>query len=433
MNCLSNDELIRLALDPAVSDEWRGHLQGCEHCAEQSRTVAQLLRQTAAAHHWFEDGHEAGRARLMTALLAEHSPPKPFSLFRRIVMNRRNWFISASAASIVGAAFIVWNLVSPPSLALADALQKFKEAKSFSCKMSGKDFPEDLTIKLTWASPGSIRIDMLVKEKTQTSSIMPEAGNGLVINHRDKTYTITERSQIGGQEQRILDMFKALVAYSGKDVKPSGTDEIDGVKAPRFDLLMNQQKPKEGEWELRVWVHPETKRTLRVDFKIIPLGAKWESPPVYRLEKFEWDIDTAKLFDANPPRDYEKQKKQVITKDEAIETATTNIVTFLKDYKAKVGTYPKTKQIDPAKIGAELDKLGKEKKPSVTTIQGLVLMGVLQAQSKDAVYNGEMVGPDDKTKVLFRWEIDDGNYRVIFGDLRAETVTEEKLKKLEEK
>ena len=59
-------------------------------------------------------------------------------------------------------------------------------------------------------------------------------------------------------------------------------------------------------------------------------------------------------------------------------------------------------------------------------------MGVLQSRNKDTVYNGAMVGPDDKTKVLFRWKLEDGNHRVIFGDLRAETITTEKLKTLED-
>jgi hypothetical protein len=34
--------------------------------------------------------------------------------------------------------------------------------------------------------------------------------------------------------------------------------------------------------------------------------------------------------------------------------------------------------------------------------------------------------------VLLRWKVSDNEYRVIFGDLHAETITVEKLAKLEE-
>lgn len=349
-------------------------------------------------------------------------------------MNRRNWVISASTAAIIVAGLVVWNLFSPPSVALADALQKLKEAKSFSCDMTFKvdgktyGFPNDLTFKLTWASPGSFRSDILVKEKFQSSFIMPDNAAGLVIDHKDKKYQIIEKAQMGEQEKLIANMFKTLATYSAADEKPSGTDEIDGLKAPRFDLLMNQRKPKEGEWDFRVWVHPETKRPLRVDFNIIPKEANSDVRQVYRLEKFVWDVKTDNLFETVPPKGY---GNATVTTDEAIEMSTKKIVAFLEDYKAKFGAYPKTKSIDPAKIGAELDKLGKDK-AKLATIEGLVLMGVLQTLSKDSVYKGETVGPNDKTKVLFRWKLENGTYRVIFGDLRAETVTAEKLKGLED-
>jgi hypothetical protein len=51
----------------------------------------------------------------------------------------------------------------------------------------------------------------------------------------------------------------------------------------------------------------------------------------------------------------------------------------------------------------------------------------------DYAYYGKTVGPNDKDKVLLRWKLDDGKYQVIFGDLRSETVTAERLRGLEGK
>jgi hypothetical protein len=50
---------------------------------------------------------------------------------------------------------------------------------------------------------------------------------------------------------------------------------------------------------------------------------------------------------------------------------------------------------------------------------------------KDPAYCGSTVTPKDADKVLLRWKLSDNEYRVIFGDLHAETVSPEKLAELE--
>ena len=58
-------------------------------------------------------------------------------------------------------------------------------------------------------------------------------------------------------------------------------------------------------------------------------------------------------------------------------------------------------------------------------------IGKLEAEGKEAVYYGETVTAADSDKVLLRWKLDDGRYRVIFGDLRIEDVSAERLAELE--
>ena len=43
----------------------------------------------------------------------------------------------------------------------------------------------------------------------------------------------------------------------------------------------------------------------------------------------------------------------------------------------------------------------------------------------------ETVSSENKNRVLLGWKLDDGNYQVIFGDLRRENVPAERLKDLE--
>lgn len=51
----------------------------------------------------------------------------------------------------------------------------------------------------------------------------------------------------------------------------------------------------------------------------------------------------------------------------------------------------------------------------------------LLGKGKEAAYYGDTVDPEDSNAVLMQWKLSDGKYRVIFGDLREQTVTAEEL------
>ncbi len=75
----------------------------------------------------------------------------------------------------------------------------------------------------------------------------------------------------------------------------------------------------------------------------------------------------------------------------------------------------------------------RETTPSPQLYKGFDEIFAVQRYNFDFAYNGKTVGAKDKDKVLLRWKLDDGRYEVIFGDLRAETVTAERLRGLEGK
>ena len=52
-------------------------------------------------------------------------------------------------------------------------------------------------------------------------------------------------------------------------------------------------------------------------------------------------------------------------------------------------------------------------------------------QGKDVAYYGDTADPRDANAVLMQWKLADGDYKVIFGDLRMETVSADKLIKLQ--
>jgi len=55
----------------------------------------------------------------------------------------------------------------------------------------------------------------------------------------------------------------------------------------------------------------------------------------------------------------------------------------------------------------------------------------LAQRVKDVVYYGDSVDPQDSNAVLIQWKLSDGEYRVVFGDLREEIVSAEELIRLQ--
>lgn len=52
-------------------------------------------------------------------------------------------------------------------------------------------------------------------------------------------------------------------------------------------------------------------------------------------------------------------------------------------------------------------------------------------KGKDAVFYSQNINPKDSDAILLQWKLSDGHYRVIFANLREETVSAEELIKLQ--
>jgi hypothetical protein len=97
-----------------------------------------------------------------------------------------------------------------------------------------------------------------------------------------------------------------------------------------------------------------------------------------------------------------------------------------------VGEYRKHTGFDPNSY-KDLSDEERTRKTSEVISLGIpgFLYKTLVEENKDPAYYGETVGPDDTNKVLLRWKLDDGQYRVIFGDLSVRNVRPEELAELE--
>jgi hypothetical protein len=203
-----------------------------------------------------------------------------------------------------------------------------------------------------------------------------------------------------------------------------------------------------GEVDVKIWVDVKTQLPVRSEMDMQILD---EMHMHIVVDDFQWDVSVdASEFEPVVPDDYTSLTDgpfKMPAMDE--ETA----VQGLKLFADLSGAYPEkldlmtlisqvgeltAKDLPSAK---ELREQGKELDMKARTqammdtmrpIQGLGMFHMLLVQDKkDPAYYGDIVTPEDEDRVLMRWKVSDSEYRVIFGSLRAETVTADVLAELE--
>jgi outer membrane lipoprotein-sorting protein len=438
MNCLTDEQLVQLAIAPVGPGGAEAeHVRGCPACAAALARVEEGLRRVAAAHARFGEGHAEARQRLLAALPA-HTPSRRGRLTKvREVLTMRRVLTAAAAAVLAVGLLLGWMSRTAP--ALAQTAQALKEVKTYRCRyvqeMTRGDEVEREEGLFCWAAPGSTRIETHRDGKAVNVEVRVQGKPGVEINHRDETYRRVEPLHA---PQSPLLMLGALARYSGKADAELPERKIDGKAARGFEVAFAKVDPDAGEGTLRVWVDPGTKLPLRVEMAFGDGGRTV-------LEKFEWNVPADKWFNEEPPAKYTDKTPNVTPAEEI----TKHVVTGLKTYaKYCGGKYPQARMVYGDVTADELGKgagLTNLRKPTPEDIgrpeygeclqaaQGFAWINTIQRHNPDAAWNGKTVGPSDKDKVLFRWKLEDGRYQVIYGDLRAEAVSAERLKKLEKR
>jgi hypothetical protein len=167
-----------------------------------------------------------------------------------------------------------------------------------------------------------------------------------------------------------------------------------------------------------------------------------EFPVVMRMENFKWNEKlSAKLFDAEPPEGYTDKTRP----EEDIKSTIAKITTAMKLYaELSGGDYPKVKVVygDVTRdemfrmAGIEIPPKPEQYKDEryveiLEVTNGLARISVILRDNPDAAYHGIDVGLKNAEELLLRWKLPDGRYQVIYGDLRSEAVTAERLKEIE--
>jgi len=278
----------------------------------------------------------------------------------------------------------------------------------------------------------------------------PEEKTMILIYPGQKKYT---RIQLDDRYAEFLWQINSDASFWAKRIlgckyESMGRSIVDGIEVEGFRSTDPNILPG-VDVDNKMWVDVKTRLPVRYDFTGVHLDKMGNKKEIEQIvyHNFQWDVPVdASEFKPVIPDDY----IHVVIKYPAHITEETAIQ-GLKVLVELLGKYPETPNFDetvlrlaeksetPAALRLKEEIKGLTEDETVNRladflmpIRGVARFYVLLVQDKkDPTYYGKTVTPKDADKVLMRWKVSDNEYRVIFGDLHAETVTPEKLAELE--
>jgi hypothetical protein len=233
-------------------------------------------------------------------------------------------------------------------------------------------------------------------------------------------------------------MLERLSNYSGQADRQLGTKEINGKKARGFVIDVRKIDPDAHPGAVEIWIDSDSNLPVQLDLEIDEAGV----PASLRMEDFRWNVDLdPKLFEPKPPDGYADATQKPAPVDEQIGRITEALRLYAE---LSGGHYPRVTMIYGDVTSDQMRRMaGFEGQPTPDQRRdkkfkkirragvGLATINCILRDNPDAAYHGRTVGPNDKDKVLLRWKLDNGRFQVIYGDLRSETVTAQRVQELE--
>jgi hypothetical protein len=398
----------------------------------------------------------------------------------RIIMQSPLTKLAVAAAVIIACVIglSLWKTTGS-GIALADVLIEVQQATAYMYQMTmtisgkspGPGTPINQTVEASVVSTqdGNMKMTMntvdrnsgkilrnetfmLPREKA-VISIMPEQRMYMRVDLDD---TLIERTR-----QQNNDPGAMLERILKCKYERLGRSRIDGVEVEGFRTTdPNYLGGVTGAVDVKIWVDVKTQLLVRSEGDVDAGGMKTHGV----VSNFQWDyaVDAA-TFKPVIPADYTSMSTGPIKMPTASEEAAIHGLAIFAD---RTGRYPD--RLDLTTLMGLLTKVSDSNDPSLgkdnATLKKLLESGAsneeaikettkdttnktvdtmlsvrdtiafyisLRKDKKDPVYYGNVVTPKDTDKVLLRWKLSDSDYRVIFGDLHAETVSPERLAELE--
>lgn len=450
MTCPNKSELDLLAmevLDEERQAQLRAHVRDCLECRKGHEASRRAHFERVRMYDQFDRGHDELREQLIAALPAKPGRSRADWLVRGwrrfgdVVMSTAHKHKTRGVAAVLAAAACITLVVSllvpePGKSAFAAAIEQFHKAKTIVCRVSSPEPIEILGMEFlatgkTYVSAeyGS-RSELYGNGMLVSVTFTPLEGPMTVVSPLGRTYMVVDMDKVMPDTQRGSNpdaFIRQLQSVSDKADRELGSANIGGVEAMGFEMVGTAEKPNSiPGMRAELWVDPRTGLPVKYLVEIPGLQAGKTLSMVY--DQFEWDTPLdPKLFEPDIPANYTRLDAEMPAMDES------TLINGLSKFADKTGKYPT--EMNMGRIVGELifasakEMLGGKKLDSQVQAQESLEIGAacvfymqLQEKGCSAEYHGKAVKPGQADAVLLRWKLPDGQWRVIYGDLRAETI-----------
>jgi hypothetical protein len=393
----------------------------------------------------------------------------------RIIMKSKISKLAAASLMIVACliGLFLWRTTGS-SIALADVLARVEQVKAFSLKWSMKINIEDPNNPYHYEGHGTgLKSQEYGSKNTETGEesdsngslrtfqeiyFLPRENVRIHIRPDQKKYVRVELNDMyvkqeqgrGGLEFQNdrLGYLKKMLKYEYESL---GKSTINGIEVAGFRStdpnMWRKWKPTSQSFQsdVKLWIDVKTLLPVRYEYEHVRQTTDNMKDYMYMVfSDFQWNVsvDASEFIPLPIPDDYVIQDHfpEVADEEAAIEG--------FKQCGELFGNYPeridliylwseseKSETIAALRLKDELKELtglerDNKKMDALKPIRFLNKFYIGLAK-KDSAYYGKTITPKDTDKILLRWKPSDNEYRVIFGDLHAETVTPEKLAELE--
>ncbi len=461
MNCPPANDWDMLAmelLEDEPAERMLAHARACVTCREAFATARRNHTDRVRMYEAFDRDHDVLRDQLLAALPDE--PPRSTGTVRLVrgwyrlgdvVMSMNRTATRRAAAVLVPAACIVVALImmlSPGTQqsAFAAALAHIKQAQTIVCRVTMPEAIEMQGVKITGEGTLQIseqygcRSEMYVNGMLVTRQYARTGEPLIAVQPMTQTWMeldISELAHLEMNEQSPSAFIEALRKLADDDATELGVELIDdrptvGYRIPGEKLgFAPPRNPDDEASYMEIWVDEETRLPARM-LVSVPLSTQAQ-PLKMAYDQFEWDVPLeASNFEPDIPDHYTKIDAKLARPTEA---ALLNALQRIRELSG--GRYPTA--LDGVSTLTELHTMitpaGRAKFDEIG-VQGITQLGLeivggcmyymkLVKEGYEPEYFGDTVTAKDADAVLMRWHLDDGQIRVIYGDLRVETLPAE--------
>ena len=390
-----------------------------------------------------------------------NQPAKP-SLLELIMRSRTTKLAAAAVVVIAVLAGLPFLPKNTASVTLAGVAEKLGQVQAIMYKMkmhvTGSMVPgtpqvsQDMESTIIISDDFGMKMEMDMtdpntgKKTTQQMYVVPDSKLIVMVMPEQKKFTRIEftddlLAQMKKQNNDPREMIKQMMGAKYTDL---GKSEINGIEVEGFETTDPAiYGGTMGDVKVILWVDAATWLPVLIEMDMTINEKMRITGTIY---DYQWNVPVDKsIFEPVIPADYEAFPKEGMKMPEMTEEAA---IKGLKIFADLCGHYPKQANMMDVmqEITAVMFKQVPKERPGDMTetevvtkfmetmrpVQSFALLYMTLVQDKkEPVYYGESVGPKDIGAVLMRWKNAENEYRVLFGDLSARTVTGEQLAELE--